>query len=99
MAETKNDPAKKDRLNHDDMKKVIEDGGAVLYRGNTITRVDDLPSAAELAETDEDRAAAERDLQRRQAALDLERQRLSRPQAARPTGGAGADDAGTAKKK
>lgn len=39
-------------LSHKEMKAVIDGGGSVIYKGRHISRVDDLPSAADLAKGD-----------------------------------------------
>lgn len=51
-------------LNREEMEKVIRSGGSVLYQGSIISRIEALPSAAELAKGDPDKEAqAANDLQ------------------------------------
>jgi hypothetical protein len=45
-------------LSRKDMERVIKGGGSVLYGGEIITSVKGLPDEADLAETDEQLAAA-----------------------------------------
>jgi hypothetical protein len=62
-------PARPDRLSRDDMVKVIERGGTVLHEGRLYSKVEHLPSEAELAGDDPVKKAAARDalLQQQQA--------------------------------
>jgi hypothetical protein len=57
-----------------DMKERIESGHSVLFKGRIISSVDKLPTAAEIASTDEEKTAAADDLkaqmQKMQAQLD-----------------------------
>lgn len=78
-------------LSRQEMERVIQQGGAVLYRGRSIARVQDLPSEAELAQGDpqaELQAAA--NLQTQMA--ELQRQ-LAQLQPAAPSG-EGGDETG-----
>lgn len=62
------------RLTRAGMEAAIRDRRSVLYQGRTITRVEDLPSAADLAGDDENAlAAAEAGLQRQEE--EIQRQR------------------------
>ena len=45
-------------LSREEMVKVIAGGGGVIYNGRIITRVDRLPSEAELAKGDPEKEAA-----------------------------------------
>jgi|SRR5215831_3994472 len=49
-------PDKSGRLTHDEMVEVISSGGSVLFGGAVITDPTLLPTEAQLAQTDEDRA-------------------------------------------
>jgi hypothetical protein len=48
----------KTKLSREDMQDVIKGGGSVLHGGEIITNADDLPDEIDLAETDEELAAA-----------------------------------------
>jgi predicted nucleic acid-binding Zn-ribbon protein len=66
------------RLTHDGMKAAIARGESVMYEGEIITRIEDLPHPADLAKGDHRKlAAVEAHLDSRQAALDAERQRVA----------------------
>lgn len=57
-------------LTRDEMEAVVKSGGSVLYGGKTLSRVEHLPSAAELAQGDPAKeAAATADLQAQIAEL------------------------------
>jgi chromosome segregation ATPase len=45
-------------MTRNEMAKTIKGGGSVLLKGRIITSVDDLPEEEDLAETDEQKAAA-----------------------------------------
>lgn len=49
-------------LTRKQMEAVIRGGGTVLYKGRGITNINNLPSAAAMAETEEEKQAAEKDL-------------------------------------
>lgn len=64
----------KGRLTRHGMEQAIRGGGSVLHDGRTITRVQDLPSEAELAQGDTAaEEAARASIAERQAQLDRER--------------------------
>jgi hypothetical protein len=68
------------RLTREGMESHIRAGGSVFYEGRDqpITRIEDLPHPAELAKGDVKKmAAVEADLDRREAALALERKRVA----------------------
>ncbi|MGI8655473.1 MAG: hypothetical protein ACR2LC_09665 [Pyrinomonadaceae bacterium] len=50
-------------LNREQMIAALDEGGSVLHQGKLITRREDLPSAADLAQTSAERKAASGDLQ------------------------------------
>lgn len=61
----------------EDMRQRIQEGKSVLYKNRLITSLDKLPSAAELASTDEEKAAAAGDIDAKIAALQAQRASLS----------------------
>lgn len=66
-------------LSHDDMKKVIEDGGTVLHNGQFYSKASDLPSAGSIAISSGDSEGAAtslEDIAAKRAALDAEEERL-----------------------
>ena len=48
-------------LSREAMERAIKEGGSVLYQGRTLTRLDELPAEAELAQGDAGREAAARE--------------------------------------
>jgi hypothetical protein len=74
------------RLTRRGMEQVIAENGSVLYKGRVLTRVEHLPSEAELSTGDPERAATVRAaLDRQIAALQADRASLETPQTlARP---------------
>ncbi len=81
-------------MNAKEMKEVIEAGRVVLHNGKLITRVEDVPSAAELAKTDEEIAAAGKSLDEQIAALTAQKKTLDDAAAAKKA----TDDAAAATK-
>jgi hypothetical protein len=68
-------------LSRADMERVIKDGGSVLHRGILHTRVETLPTEADLAEGDPAREQAAREaLDAQIAALTAQRSRLDQAQ-------------------
>lgn len=65
-------------LSRKQMEETIAGGGSVLHEGRIITRMENLPSAASLARTDEEKSAAASDLESRIAALEKEKAELAR---------------------
>lgn len=61
------------------MECVIRSGGAVQHNGKTITKVADLPSDAELASTDAEKAQAETDIDAQIARLQAQKAKLAKP--------------------
>jgi hypothetical protein len=72
-------------LSRDQMEAVIANGGSILYGGRLITRVEHLPSEADLAagNPDAEAKAAER-LQQQMDALQKQMARLQEQQQATP---------------
>lgn len=70
-------------LSRQEMERIIvQERGSVLYKGRIISRVEEIPSDAELAEGDPEREAAVRDaLDAQIAALTAQRDRLGTPAA------------------
>lgn len=73
-------------LSRKEMEAVITGGGSIIYQGRHISRMDDLPKAADLAKGDPDKEAATMtDLQAQIAALQAEMAKLQPKQASKPT--------------
>jgi len=67
-------------MKRSEMEQIIVQGGSVLYQGRTISRVQDLPSEADLAVGDPaQEAAATAALQAQMADLQAQIDRLSQP--------------------
>jgi hypothetical protein len=66
MAKKEKAPART-RLSRKDMENVIKVGGSVLHDGEIITKVDELPDEIDLAETDEELAAATEAIEQEEA--------------------------------
>lgn len=62
-----------------EMERVIQSGGSVLYSGQIITRVEGLPSEADLAQTEEERAAVAGGLEKQVADLRKQIDKLKQP--------------------
>lgn len=77
MPRTKPAPQAK-RLTHDDMCKVIDEGGSVLHASSIITDKDDLPTDAELAETIDEKHAATTAIDEQISALQAQKTRMMR---------------------
>jgi hypothetical protein len=54
------------RITRHGMEHVIRSGGSVIHNGKHITKIDDLPTSADLANTPEERAAARAQLESQQ---------------------------------
>lgn len=79
-------------LTRGQMEQAIREGGSVLYGGQVITRIDHLPSEAELAKGDADKeAAAASDLQALIDALQAQLASLQTKQDAQPESEQAAD--------
>ena len=61
------------------MEQVILLGGSVLHEGKLHTRVDTLPSRAELAQTDEEKAVADADIDALIARLEAQKSKNAKP--------------------
>lgn len=73
-------------LTREQMEQAIARGGSVLHQGRIISRVQDLPSAAELAEGDPEReSATANSLQQQIADLQAQLAKLQEPKAAGKT--------------
>jgi hypothetical protein len=60
------------------MEAVVKSGGSVLHKGQVLTRLEHLPSAADLAEGDAEQSKAVlADIERQQKALDAQRKQLT----------------------
>lgn len=71
-------------LTRDEMRKVIQEGGSVLWQGHTLTRLEQLPSEAQLAQGDPEKEhAATESLQTQIAQLQAQLAQLQPP--AEPT--------------
>jgi hypothetical protein len=84
------------------MERAIREGGSVLYGGRVISRAEQLPSEAELAQGDPDaEAEAQANLQAQMAALQAQMERLQASSTGPVAGSAGkaakAGDGGKAK--
>lgn len=78
---------KRGQLTRAGMEAVVRRGGSVLHGGRIVTRVEDLPSAAELSQGDQAaEQAARASIDERQAALDRERAVLDQRRAADAAG-------------
>jgi len=64
-------------LSRADMEQIIREGGSVRHKGKVITRVQDLPTEADLSEGSPDRmAAALADIDAKIAELEAQKLRL-----------------------
>lgn len=82
-------------LSPQQMKEAIEGGGSVLVNNRLITRVEDLPKAEELAQTEEEKAAAAAELDAQIAELQRRREALGGQSAAASNDETGTGDAGS----
>jgi hypothetical protein len=64
-------------LNLKQMRETVENGKSVLYKGRLISTVEKLPTAAELASTEEEKAAAAGDIDAQIAALQQQKAGLT----------------------
>ena len=78
-------------LTRPQMEKTIKEGGSVLHKGKVLARIEDLPTAAELAQGDQEKLRAElASVNRQIAALEGQRTALqdslkaSEPKSAEP---------------
>lgn len=74
-------------MKRSEMEQVIAAGGSVLHEGRLHTSVATLPSKAQMAKSDEDKAAAAGDLDAQIAALQAQRAALKTSVKAETTGG------------
>lgn len=70
-------------LNRQQMEEVIRNGGSVLHGGRVITNIAKLPSAADLATTDEEIAAAEAEAEARAKQAEEDKAKLAEKKAAK----------------
>ncbi len=64
-------------LTRQQMIDTINGGGSVLFSGRLVTKVENLPSPADLATTDEERAAAEADIDSQLEKLNAEKAKIA----------------------
>lgn len=85
---------KRTKLTREEMEAILHEGGSVLHGGKIIARIEDLPSAADLAVGDADaEAAATRSIDEQIARLSAERAKLGESKLAPEPAAEEADDA------
>ncbi|MHC5541214.1 hypothetical protein ACYOEI_23580, partial [Singulisphaera rosea] len=73
------------RRRRSEMEEIIRSGGSIMHEGQVITRVEDLPTDADLAEGDPElEASTLEDIDSQIAKLNAQRDRLKTPVADRP---------------
>ncbi len=65
-------------LSREQMIATINQGRSVLFNGRLITKVENLPSKADLATTDEEKAAAEQDINAQIEKLNADKAKVSK---------------------
>ena len=76
------------KMTHYGMTKTLEEGGSVIFQGQHISKVDDLPDEAEIVKGDaEAEEAALRSIDAQRRMLDAQEARLTSNRMTGPTGG------------